>query len=169
MILDTNAFIEPANRFYSFDICPGYWDFVMEDFESSNAISIKHVRDEVLVGEDKLADWMKESINKVHFYDCAGDEAVVAEQRRVAEYVMHTYDKPNVINDFLATGVADSWIVAYALAHGGTVVTQETHKRKGKKVSLVDVCKHFGIHQIDVFEFLRIEKARFVYQKREVA
>ena len=48
MVLDSNAFIEPKNRFYAFDICPGFWDFVAADFANGNAISIINVRDEIL-------------------------------------------------------------------------------------------------------------------------
>lgn len=166
LILDTNAFIEPKNRFYAFDICPGFWDFVIEDFDKGNAMSITHVRDEILAGGDDLSIWIKNKLNKVYFFDCGADPAAALAQQHVASHVMNSYNKPNVISDFLRPGVADSWIVAYALAYGGTVVTQETHKRRGKKVSLTDVCDHFGIHHVDVFEFLRIEKARFVYEHK---
>jgi hypothetical protein len=169
MILDANAFIEPKNRFYAFDICPGFWDFVIEDFENGNAMSVIHVRDELLTGGDDLSKWVKDKIDKVHFFDCAGDPKVVAEQQRVVSYVMSAYTRQNVINDFLAPGVADSWIAAYVLAYGGTVVTQEQPRSKSKKVSLVDVCDHFGIHHVNVFEFLRTEKAKFVYQKQGAA
>ena len=169
MILDANAFIEPKNRFYAFDICPGFWDFVIDDFENGNAMSVIHVRDELLAGGDDLSSWVKDKIDKVHFFDCAGDSKVVAEQYRVASYVMSAYTKQNVINDFLAPGVADSWIVAYALSYGGNVVTQEQSRLANRKVSLIDVCNHFGIHHINVFEFLRAEKAKFVYQKQGMA
>ena len=169
MVLDSNAFIEPKNRFYAFDICPGFWDFVIDDFENGNAMSVIHVRDELLTGGDNLSKWVKDKIDKVHFFDCAGDPKVVAEQQRVASYVMSAYTRQNVINDFLAPGVADSWIAAYVLAYGGTVVTQEQPRSKSKKVSLVDVCDHFGIHHVNVFEFLRTEKAKFVYQRQGAA
>ena len=164
MILDANAFIEPKNRFYAFDICPGFWDFVIDDFENRNAMSVVHVRNELLAGGDDLSTWVKDKIDKVHFFDCAGDTKVVDEQRRVASYVMGAYTKRNVVNDFLSPGVADSWIASYALAYGGTVVTQEQSRSKNRKVSLVDVCDHFGIHHVNVFEFLRSEKARFISQ-----
>lgn len=166
MILDANAFIESKNRFYAFDICPGFWDFVIDDFENGNAMSVSHVRDELLAGGDDLSAWVKGKIDKVHFYDCAGDSAIVAEQRRVAKYVMGAYTKPNVVSNFLSPGVADPWIVAYALAYGGIVVTQERSWTTTKKVSIIDVCDHFGIHHVNVFEFLRAEKAKFVYQRQ---
>ena len=169
LVLDTNAFIESKNRFYAFDICPGFWDFVIEDFDKGNAMSITHVRDEILTGGDDLSVWVRDKLDKVHFFDCGNDLKVIAAQQRVASHVMNTYSKPNVVSDFLKPGVADSWIVAYTLAHGGIVVTQETHKRRGKKVSLTDVCDHFGVHHVDIFEFLRIEKARFVYERSHTA
>lgn len=164
MILDSNVFIEAKNRFYAFDICPGYWDFVNKDFRSGGALSIMHVWDELAFGGDDLAAWMKDHLDKkTQFYDCIADEAVVAQYRMVSSYVTAEYHlKPNAIQDFLAPAVADPWLVSYALAYGGCIVTQETSKQAKKKVSLVDVCDHFGIRHIDVFEFLRAEKARFV-------
>lgn len=169
IILDANAFIEPKNRFYAFDICPGFWDFIIDIFASGNAGSIMPVRDEILAGGDNLSTWMKGSLNKVSFYDCIADPQVVAEYQRVASYVQTAYSKPQVVHDFLKPGAADPWIVAHALAYDATVVTQETHKSRGKKVSLFDVCNHFGIHHVDVFEFIRSAHAQFVYVKEKAA
>jgi hypothetical protein len=163
MILDSNAFIEAKNRYYAFDICPGYWDFVIKDFGCGNATSFTHVWTEIESGGDDLTAWMKGNLDKKQFYDCAKDAGVVSRYRSVSHYVTTAYSaKPNVISAFLDPSVADPWLVAFALAHGGTVVTQETPKSSGKKVSLVDVCDHFGVRHIDMIEFLRAEKARFV-------
>lgn len=163
MVLDTNVFIEPKNRYYPFDICPGFWEFLIADFKDGNAVSVLSVRDELLAQEDDLSDWVKDVVPKVHFIDCLKDQSVLENQLEVAEYVRDYYDKPNLIEDFLGDSVADSWVIAYAKAKNGIVVTHETHKSKGRKVSMSDVCDHFGIHHIDVFEFLRQEKAKFVY------
>lgn len=46
------CFIEPKNRFYAFDICPGYWEFVIDDFESGNAMSVTHVHNEIRLHPD---------------------------------------------------------------------------------------------------------------------
>lgn len=107
-----------------------------------------------------------EAVDRGDFFNCIGDSNVVAAQRRVAQYGMNQYTKQIIINDFLSPGVADPWIVAYALAFGETVVTQERSRSATRKVSLIDVCDRFGIRHIDVFEFLRAEKATFVYQKQ---
>lgn len=70
------CFIEPKNRFYAFDICPGYWEFVIDDFESGNARSVTHVHNEILGGSDALSTWMKDELDKKYFFDCAGGTAV---------------------------------------------------------------------------------------------
>ena len=168
MVLDSNAFIEPKNRFYAFDICPGYWEFVIDDFESCNAMSVTHVRNEILGGSDALSTWMKDELDKKYFFDCASDAKTVTEYQTVSSYVQAYYSKPNVVQDFLKPTSADPWLVAYSPAHGGTIVTQEAHKSRNKKVSLSDVCDHFRLHHINVFEFLRAEKAKFIYSKLSV-
>jgi hypothetical protein len=163
MVLDSNVFIEAKNRYYAFDICPGYWDFVIRVFGAGNAMSITHVWDEIQVGGDDLATWMEANLDKRKFFDCVKDADVVVQYRAVSSYVTTAYStKPNAIHDFLEPTVADPWLAAYALACGGTIVTQETVKQSKRKVSLVDVCDHFGVRHIDVIEFLRAEKARFV-------
>ena len=51
MILDTNVFIESKNRYYAMDICPGFWEFLEDDFKAGRSMSITHVRAEILIGE----------------------------------------------------------------------------------------------------------------------
>ena len=48
MILDTNVFIESKNRYYAMDICPGFWEFLEDDFKAGRSMSITHVRAEIL-------------------------------------------------------------------------------------------------------------------------
>lgn len=43
-VLDTNVFIDAANAYYAFDLAPGYWDFLVQLFNSHHAVSIKSVR-----------------------------------------------------------------------------------------------------------------------------
>ncbi len=148
---------------YAFDICPGYWDFVAKDFGRGNAMSVTHVWNEIQAGGDDLAAWMKANLDKGRFFDCANDADVVAQYRVVSSYVTLAYvARPNAIQDFLKPSVADPWLAAYALSYDGIIVTQETAKNAKRKVSLVDVCDHFGVRHMDVIEFLRTEKAMFV-------
>lgn len=56
--------------------------------------------------------------------------------------------------------VADSWLIAYAKAYGGTVVTNETYNKDiESKIPIPNVCEAFGIQYINTFEMLRKLKA----------
>lgn len=57
-VLDTNVFIDAANAYYAFDLAPGYWDFLVQLFDSHHAVSIKSVYDEL--GEAGDGDPLKD-------------------------------------------------------------------------------------------------------------
>lgn len=58
-LLDANVLIEAKNRYYAFDIAPGFWVWLDLAHQQSLACSIKAVRDELLDGNDELADWAR--------------------------------------------------------------------------------------------------------------
>lgn len=55
-LLDANVLIEAKNRYYAFDIAPGFWDWLHQAHLQSLACSIEAVRDELLTGKDDLAE-----------------------------------------------------------------------------------------------------------------
>lgn len=59
-LLDTNVFIEPKNRFYPFDIVPGYWDLLEKELGGDSVQSIMKVYDEIANGGDELSRWIKQ-------------------------------------------------------------------------------------------------------------
>lgn len=51
---------------------------------------------------------------------------------------------------------ADSWLCAYGLALGGTIVTLEKYDAEIKKrVKIPNVCRDFRIEYIDLLQFMR--------------
>ena len=56
-VLDTNVLIEAKNRYYAFDLAPGFWDWLEQAHTSAQVVSIGAVRDELLEGANELADW----------------------------------------------------------------------------------------------------------------
>jgi len=47
-------------------------------------------------------------------------------------------------------------LVAFALAYGDTIVTQETSAPQSKRVvKIPDVCQHFNIRWVDTFTMMR--------------
>ena len=59
-VLDTNVFIEAKEDHYGFDICPAFWEWLDIQNLAGKVASIKEVLDELLVGDDELAEWANE-------------------------------------------------------------------------------------------------------------
>jgi hypothetical protein len=59
-VLDSNVLIEAKNRYYAFDIAPGFWDWLEHAHKQRLACSIEAVRDELLEGNDELAEWARQ-------------------------------------------------------------------------------------------------------------
>ena len=157
-VLDTNVFIDAANAYYAFDLAPGYWDFLVQLFDSHHAVSIKSVYDEL--GEagdgDPLKDWAKQY--KQHFI--APDSRVVARYQQVMKWAQDNYEA-SAVSEFQR--VADSWIVAHALANGWVVVTHEkSAPRSKKRIKIPDVCAALGVECLNPFTMLRSESMRLV-------
>lgn len=60
-LLDADVFIRAARQHYPFDLVPGFWKCLEEHAKAGRARSIDRVRDELLRGNDDLADWAKSS------------------------------------------------------------------------------------------------------------
>ena len=65
-VLDANVFIQAYRRYYAFDICPGFWNVVLE-FGPHYLISIDKVKDELFEGNDDLKQWVETNIVDTHF------------------------------------------------------------------------------------------------------
>ena len=158
-VLDTNVFIDAANTYYAFDLTPGYWDFIVRLFDSQRAVSITHVYDELVRedDEDPLRVWAKR--NSKHFF--VPDDLVVASYQQVMRWARGQSYKLSAINDFQS--VADSWIVAHALAYGRVVVTREKPAPGSKKrIKIPDACDALNVKYLDPFTMLRDEDMSLV-------
>ncbi|HOV61693.1 MAG TPA: DUF4411 family protein, partial [Candidatus Hydrogenedentes bacterium] len=59
-LLDASVFIQAAQRYYAFDLAPGFWEALITHAEKQDLCSIDRVRDELLRGNDDLAEWARE-------------------------------------------------------------------------------------------------------------
>lgn len=160
-LLDTNCFIEAKNRFYGFDFCPGYWDWLMQSKKSGLIFSIKQVKDELNVGKDDLADWAKD--NSDLFLEIEEDES--NSLKEISKWVNNVGYKASVVDDFLRK--ADFFLCAYAKSRNLILVTLEIDRTSMKKVPIPNVCNAFKIQYITPYEMLRREKARFIYNQAD--
>ncbi|MBF0147506.1 MAG: DUF4411 family protein [Magnetococcales bacterium] len=57
-LLDSNVFIEAKNRYYAFDICPGFWEW-MNDSGSKKHIKIPNICKELNVSYINTFDMLR--------------------------------------------------------------------------------------------------------------
>ncbi|WP_349367358.1 DUF4411 family protein [Salinarimonas sp.] len=155
-LLDANVFIEASNRYYAFDICPGFWAW-MDIVTGADAASVALVRDEIASGADLLAEWVKDRAAEPWFLP-VDDTATQVAFQAVAAHVASGPYTPQAQARFLSG--ADPWLVAKAMIAGCTIVTHEVAAPGAKKrVPLPNVCAHFGVATLNTFDAMRALKA----------
>ena len=154
-LLDANVFIRAANEYYALDLVPRFWDNLDRFAALGRVISIDRVQGELLA-PPALVTWIQGSF--IGGFKSTTDTAVATQYARVMQWVQNGNPTrpftPAAIAQF--AGVADGWLIAYALAFNCLVVTLETYEPNCyKKVKIPNVCRAFGIVPIDTFEMMR--------------
>ena len=155
-LLDSNVFIQAKNLYYGMDFCPAFWEWLINANQAGSVLSIQKVRDELLAGDDELADWARRRGEE--FFLPLGEDTFAA-LSQTAEWMRGRY-QPGAIASFLQD--ADYYLVAYALAHGHDVVTHEIPSDSTKRVKIPTVCIGMNLRYMSPFEMLRRLRARFV-------
>lgn len=156
-LLDANVFIQAKNLQYGFDFCPAFWDWLEHKNGRGEVFSIQQVGSELHAGEDELATW-GEARGEAFFLP--PDNQVLAAAPRVSAWATAQNYAPAAVNTFLQ--VADYWLVAFAAAHGHTVVTHEVAANSPKKIKIPNACVGLNIRFMTPYQMLRAERARFV-------
>jgi Domain of unknown function (DUF4411) len=160
-LFDANVFIEAQNRYYAFDICPGFWDW-MDHVAKTDAGSITNVCDELRQGTDDLAKWA-EARKASSWFLGVDDTSTQNVFANIANHVTsQSYKQPGIAK-FL--GGADPWLIAKAKILGAKVVTHEVSAPLSKKrVPIPDVCDAMGVAYTHPYEVLRTMAASFTFK-----
>lgn len=157
-LLDTNILIQAHRTYYSFDLCPGFWDCLIHHCGANRLLSIDRVRQEITKG-DQLHEWAQAAPES--FFVSTDDLQVIQTYARIMESVQASADYPDAAKADFARG-ADGWLVAYAYVNGHTVVTHETFEPQSKKsVKIPNVCREFDVAYSDPFVMLRELEVQF--------
>jgi len=149
-ILDANVLIEAKRRYYSFDLCPGFWDSLLYHNSMGNLESIDRVGKDLSEGDD-LDAWKKQSPS---FFAPTESAAISTAYRDINQWVQSQERFSNFEKSRFADDV-DAWVIAYAKANNATVVTHEVSAPKSTKVKIPDVCNHFNIRYTNTFDMLQ--------------
>ena len=155
-VVDSDVFITAKNLYYSFDICPGFWKSVVHHHREGRVFSVDRVRNELLAGhrEEDLVRWVRNAVPQGFFLPVDSAE-VVSVYTDVMLWVQRYPGYFDYAKAKFATG-ADGWLVAYALVHDATVVTNEQSALDSKReVKLPDVCEQFEVQHKNTFAMLR--------------
>lgn len=166
-LIDTNTLIEAKNRYYPFEIVPGFWEFIKTSIQNGTIFMTKMVYNELRQGDDDLSDWIGTEILRDNLFD-DGEQNIQRQYRLMANEisngVISQNFRQNYIDEFLAK--ADLWLIATAKVNGFTVVTNENFIRdlQPYKVKIPNICAYYEVACITPFEMLQRLNMRLVLQ-----
>ena len=153
-LLDANVFIEAKRRYYSFDICPGFWECLIWQHQADRIKSIDRVKKELERGGDDLSRWVSTAIDETCFAS-TDDTAVAGHFGQMITWVQgQSQFSTEAKAGFAAT--ADGWLIAYAKTYNHVLVTHEALAPEARrKVPIPNVCRAFGVNYVDTYDMLR--------------
>jgi hypothetical protein len=147
--LDADVYIQAKNGPYPFHRVAPFWEFLSEQLDRGNIRSPKAVYDEIVAGNDPLADWFAQREEKG--LSIIASEVVCRNYTRIADHVTTSHSAHQAA-EFLRGG--DGWVIAHAMEEKGIVVTQESVRSVKAKVKVPAVCEHFGVVCRNTYEML---------------
>jgi len=158
-LLDTNCFIESAQRWYPFSVFPGFWDGLLAQNQAGNLFTIKNVLDEV--HDDDIVRWLKQHPTFI----LPLEQEVVNKYASLVNWVndQKEFDASEK-NAFFK--IADGWLVAYASAYQMSIVSQEERAKSGShRIKIQNLCDEMGVEFINFPKLIKQLDFKLVLQK----
>lgn len=157
-VLDTSVFIQAYKDYYSMDLVPAFWDFLVQANRAGTVYSIDRVYQELEAKDDALFDWAKDNLSV--FTPSTGTD-VASVYHDMVNWVQNNQNFTDAAKHKFAR-VADGWLASYAKVHGSVLVTQESYDaRTRSNVKIPNLCQQYGIAWTNTFGMLRRLGARF--------
>ncbi len=152
-LVDSNVLITAHRSYYAFDLCPGFWESILQGFAVGRIFSTRRVRTELEQGKDTLETWVTNDLPKGFFLD--DSLAVIASEfAPMMAWVSSKDFLPAVKAKFAIE--ADGWLVATAKEAGFCLVTHEARQEGAKaRLPIPNLCEEFGVSYCNTFEMLR--------------
>lgn len=156
-VIDANVFIQAKNLYYRFDFCGGFWDWLLAAHKAGVVCSTKKVFAELTKGNstDLAHAWAKQAPASFFIEDSA-DPKVMTQYAKVMQWANgSTHFKAAAKAEFAKSNVADAFVLAAAMQHGMTIVTQEKANPAARaKIYLPDAAAAHQVQSIFVYDML---------------
>ena len=159
--MDSNSLITPYRGSYPFDRVPQFWDFLKLKAEEGVVGSPELVLEKELTSPpsddpDDLELWAKLLKGSLFL---PVDGPIQLKYNQVVQHVQTSGRyKQHWIAKFLDG--ADPWLVAYAMALGGRIVTFEKPEPRAKRPKIPDIAQHFNVRCLTLWDMLNELKFR---------
>ncbi len=151
-VLDTNIFIAAFRSYYKPSLCPGFWQALAYYHSCGRILSIDKVLNELAAIGDEIYEWALGMPSD--FFAATNKPSVWVESDKMMAKVRARKQYTDQVSDAFAAK-ADRWLVAYAMATGSTVVTEEARNYEAKgRVLIPNVCDDVGVNCINTFSML---------------
>ena len=160
-ILDTSALIQAAKTYYAFDIAPTFWPHLVRLADEGNVISIDRVKSEIIRGKDDLSAWVESDFSAAFALTVNDQDVLNRYQAMIVWSQSHSEYTQAAKSEFAGADIADPWVMAYAQAKGGVVVSAEVFKKDIKrKIPIPNACGELRIQHTTIYEMLRALRVR---------
>ena len=157
-LIDANVLIRADADFYALDRIPQFWDWLVDQGARGSVKIPAEIHDEISVGSDALAAWVKDSdVKEALLLDEMADPAMVRKCLRDG----YQSDALKFTDRELQKIGRDAFLVAYGMADPSRViVTREVSKRTKRlgASKLPDACDDCGVKWTTDFEMYRMLK-----------
>lgn len=160
--LDTDSFVTPSRGPYRFELVPPFWEFLEEKAKahiigSPEIVLLKELTASNPKEADELEKWATRQYGILFL---SPDATVQQDFSKIAEATKaEPRYAPYEIAKFLDG--ADPWVIAYAKAMGGRVVTFEKSEPYSNRPKIPDVAAKFNVKCINLWDMLTELKASF--------
>ncbi len=142
--LDSNALIEPWNKYYTMENCAEYWEIIDRLALQGRVFCTLEVKHEIAKIDDSLAHWVEQ---RPYLFREESAQANANIRQILAQF-------PRLIDSSKGRSMADPWVVAHAMAEGAVVVTKEfPTPTDANKIKIPNVCEAFGVEWMSDFQF----------------
>lgn len=163
-LFDSDSLIIAKKTHYAPDFCPAFWEWLITGNQKKVFFTIDRVADELMLGNegDYLRDFVEEHegfiLSSKSDSTCL-DKYVAIQQWANTKWVAgKNHSKvAKALEVFAKEKTADSWLVAYASAHGFDIVSNEKSSPESQaRVMLPDAAKALGVKVVKLHEVLML-------------